>query len=102
MSLAIATSWNKVINVFKINIWGDISADIQLEILVLIGHVFGAIIRDFWKYIRRFSSANEHFEYGPPHSNICKCLFTLNILCLVSNQSISISFKPHDIHQNET
>ena len=29
----------------------------------------GAAIRDFRPYIRRYTSSNENFEYGCPHSN---------------------------------
>ena len=37
--------------------------------LVLRGRVSGAVKRDFRMYIRRYTSANENFEYGYPHSN---------------------------------
>ena len=37
--------------------------------LVLGQHVSGAIKRDFQMYIRRYTSPNELFEYGYPHSN---------------------------------
>ena len=30
----------------------------------------GAIKRDFWTCIRRYTSPNENFEYGYPHSNV--------------------------------
>ena len=29
----------------------------------------GAVKRDFWSYIRRYTSPNENFGYGYPHSN---------------------------------
>ena len=37
--------------------------------LVLRRHVSGAVKRDFRTYIRRYTSPNENFEYGYPHSN---------------------------------
>ena len=37
--------------------------------LVLGRHVSGAVKRDFRPYIRRYTSPNENFEYGYPHSN---------------------------------
>ena len=37
--------------------------------LVLRRCASGALKRDFRKYIRRYSSPNENFEYGYPHSN---------------------------------
>ena len=37
--------------------------------LVLRRRVSGAVKRDFRTYIRRYTSQNENFEYGYPHSN---------------------------------
>ena len=37
--------------------------------LVLRPRASGAVKRDFWTYIRRYTSQNENFEYGYPHSN---------------------------------
>ena len=37
--------------------------------LVLRRRVSGAVKRDFRTYIRRYTSPNENFEYGNPHSN---------------------------------
>ena len=37
--------------------------------LVLQGGARGAVNRDFRTYIRRYTSPNENFEYGYPHSN---------------------------------
>ena len=37
--------------------------------LVLRRRVSGAVKRDFRTYIRRYTSQNEKFEYGYPHSN---------------------------------
>ena len=37
--------------------------------LVLRRRVSGAVKRDFQTYIRRYTSPNENFEYGYPHSN---------------------------------
>ena len=37
--------------------------------LVLRGPASGAVKRDFRTYIRRYTSPNENFEYGYPHSN---------------------------------
>ena len=38
--------------------------------LVLRRCVSGAVKRDFRTYIRRYTSTNENFEYGYPHSNV--------------------------------
>ena len=43
--------------------------------LVLRRRVGGAVKRDFRPYIRRYTSPNENFEYGYPHSN---ALFTFS------------------------
>ena len=37
--------------------------------LVLRQRASGAVKRDFQKYIQRYTSPNENFEYGYPHSN---------------------------------
>ena len=37
--------------------------------LVLWRRVSGAVKRDFRTYFRRYTSPNENFEYGNPHSN---------------------------------
>ena len=37
--------------------------------LVLQRRASGAVKRDFRTYIRRYTSPNEKFEYGYPHSN---------------------------------
>ena len=37
--------------------------------LFLRRHVSGAVKRDFLTYIRQYTSPNENFEYGYPHSN---------------------------------
>ena len=37
--------------------------------LVLRRRVSGAVKRDFRTYSRRYTSPNENFEYGYPHSN---------------------------------
>ena len=40
-----------------------------IENLVLRRHASGAVKRDFRPYIRQYTSSNEKFEYGYPHSN---------------------------------
>ena len=37
--------------------------------IVLRRRISGAVKRDFRTYIRRYTSPNENFEYGYPHSN---------------------------------
>ena len=37
--------------------------------LVLRRRASGAVKRDFQTYIRRYTSPNENFEFGYPHSN---------------------------------
>ena len=44
--------------------------------LVLRRRVSGTVKRDFRTYIRRYTSPNEKFEYGYPHSN---ALFTFSL-----------------------
>ena len=41
----------------------------MVENLVLLRPASGAVKRDFRTYIRRYTSLNENFEYGYPHSN---------------------------------
>ena len=43
--------------------------------LVLRRRVSGAVKRDFRTYIRRYTSPNENFEYGYPHSNAVLTFF---------------------------
>ena len=43
--------------------------------LVLRRRVSGAVKRDFRTYIRRYTSPNENFEHGYPHSNALLTLF---------------------------
>ena len=44
--------------------------------LVLRRRISGAVKRDFRTYIRQYTSPNENFEYGYPHSN---ALFTFSL-----------------------
>ena len=37
--------------------------------LVLLRRTSGGVKPNFWPYIRRYTSRNEYFEYGYPHSN---------------------------------
>ena len=46
--------------------------------LVLRRRVSGAVKRDFRTYIRRYTSPNENFEYGYPHSNALLTFFLQN------------------------
>ena len=53
--------------------------------LVLRRHISGAVKFGFQTYIRRYTSPNENFEYGYPHSNAL-LTFSLkkpseNVLC---------------------
>ena len=49
--------------------FGEVYSRIQVGNLVLRRRAIGAIKRDFRTYIRRYTSPNENFEYGYPHSN---------------------------------
>ena len=53
--------------------------------LDLLRRVSGALKRDFRKYIRQYTSLNENFEYGYPHSNALLTFFlqkdSENVLC---------------------
>ena len=60
--------------------------------------VSGAIKRDFRTYIRRYTSPNENFEYGYPHSN---ALLTFsfqedseNVLCCTKSPAAASCIKP--------
>ena len=58
---------------------------------VLRRRVSGAVKRDFRTYIRRYTSPNENFEYGYPHSNALLTLFlqkySENALCCAYTSS---------------
>ena len=69
-----------------------------VENLVLRRHVSGAVKRDFRTYIRRYTSPNENFEYGYPHSN-AKLTFSLqkdgeNVLCCTYTSAAASCIKP--------
>ena len=53
--------------------------------LVLRRHLNGVVKRDFRTYIRRYTSPNENFEYGYPHSNALLSFslqkYSKNVLC---------------------
>ena len=70
--------------------------------LVLRQHVNGAVKPDFQTYfrtyIRRYTSPNEFFEYGYPHSNAL-LTFSLpkdskNVLCCAIRQAAASCIKP--------
>ena len=66
--------------------------------LVLRRRVSGAVKRDFRTYIRRYTSPNENFEYGYPHSNAL-LKFSLqkdseNVLCCAYTSSDASCIKP--------
>ena len=66
--------------------------------LVLRRRVSGAVKRDFRTYIRRYTSPNENFEYGYPHSNAL-LTFSLqkdgeNVLCCAYTSSNASCIKP--------
>ena len=54
---------------------------------VLLRLVSGAVEHDFRPYIRRFTSPNENFEYGYPHSNVLVNFYTSKTLYFVKNVS---------------
>ena len=62
--------------------------------LVLRGRASGAVKRDFRTYIIRYTSPNENFEYGYPHSNA--------LLHFVSNWSVGSRIKQHVAKRNVT
>ena len=59
--------------------------------LVLGRRVREAVKRDFRKYIRQYTSRNESFEYGYPHSNVLLNFFlqkdSENVLCCAYTSS---------------
>ena len=68
--------------------------------LVLRRRVSGAVQRDFRTYIRRYSSPNENFEYGYPHSNalltFCLQVDSENVLCCAYTSSDASCINPLD------
>ena len=67
--------------------------------LVLRRCVSRAFKRDFRAYFRRYTSPNENFEYGYPHSNAL-LTFSLqkdseNVLCCAYTSSDASCIKPH-------
>ena len=54
---------------------------------VLRRRVSGAVKHDFRPYIRRYTSPNENFEYGYPHSNVLFNFFISKTLYFVQNVS---------------
>ena len=66
--------------------------------LLLRRRVSGAVKRDFRTYIRRYTSQNENFEYGYPHSNAL-LIFSLqkiseNVLFCAYTSSDASCIKP--------
>ena len=59
--------------------------------LVLRGRVSGAVKHDFRTYIQRYTSPNENFEYGYPHSN-----------ALLQSRSTLERCKPHKAARHPT
>ena len=57
------------ITVFKKNYLGRYIVGYTVGNLVLRRRASGAVKRDFRTYIRRYTSPNENFGYGYPHSN---------------------------------
>ena len=60
--------------------------------LVLLRRICGAVKRDFQTYINRYTSTNENFEYGHPHSNALLTFFLQkdneNVACCVYFQPL--------------
>ena len=71
--------------------------------LVLRRRVSGAVKRDFRTYIRRYTSPNENFEYGYPHSNAL-LKFSLqkdngNVLnCAFSSSGCQLHITAYQLH----
>ena len=61
--------------------------------------VSGAIKHDFRPYIRWYTSPNEKFEYGYPHSNVLFIFYTSQTLYFVQNVSF-VSDVNHDVDQS--
>ena len=66
---------------------------------VLRRRVRGAVKHDFRPYIRRYTSPNENFEYGYPHSNVLFNFYTSKTLYFVQNVSF-ISDVNHYVDQS--
>ena len=66
--------------------------------LVLWQRVSGAVKRDFRTYIQQYTSPNENFEYGYPHSNALSTFFlqkdSKNVLCCAYTSSDVSCIKP--------
>ena len=61
--------------------------------IVLRRRVSGAAKPDFWPYNWRYTSPNEHFEYGYPHSNALFNIYSSNIQYFAPNWSFVINVK---------
>ena len=59
----------------------------------------GAVKHDFRPYIRRYTSPNENFEYGYPHSNVLFNFNTWKTLYFVQNVSF-VSDVNHYVDQS--
>ena len=62
--------------------FGEVYRRIYGRKLNLRRRVSGAVKRDFRTYIRRYTSPNENFEYGYPHSNALLIFFLKNTVKL--------------------
>ena len=67
--------------------------------IVLRRRVSGAVKHDFRPYIRRYTSPNENFEYGYPHSNVLFNIYTSKTLYFVQNVSF-VSDVNHYVDQS--
>ena len=66
---------------------------------VLRRRVSGAVKHDFRPYIRRYTSPNEKFEYGYPHSNVFFNFYTSKTICFEQNVSF-VSDVNHYVDQS--
>ena len=65
----------------------------------LLRRVNGALKHDFRPYKRRYTSLNENFEYGYPHSNVLFNFYTSKTLYFVQNVSF-VSDVNHYVEQS--
>ena len=84
----------KGITVFKIFILGRYIVRYMVGNLVLQRRASGAVKHNFRTYIRRYTSQNENFEHGYPHSNA--------LHSLISNWSVASRIQPHVIQRKVT
>ena len=78
---------------------GRYIVDYMVGNFILRGCVRGAVKRNFRPYNRRYTSPNEHFEYGYPHSNALFNIYSSKTQHFAPNWSFVSNVK--QLHQDQ-